>query len=134
VDFHQFVIHSLRKQEFLLSTQAAPNLDDGTFERVEKVLEHFAERLSRIYRFKFSVRIKKRIAGAPPMGHDRYMFTDQVKLLVSRGFDLVVSSDRSTERGRRIRDVSIKLYPTDKAGDVETTFEKGWRPARSQTV
>jgi hypothetical protein len=64
-------------------------------------LRKFASHLSAQHGFTLTMTVKED-TGRARMPHGRYLFTDQIALLVERGFDLLMGGDR-------IRDVEISL-------------------------
>lgn len=85
-------------------------------------LRKFEVELKDIYKFNFKLHIKKEIHDrSKEMPHGRFIFTNQIGLLIERGFDLLWNNKKMKEKGknpkkdpRPIRDVSIS-YCKDKA-------------------
>jgi hypothetical protein len=89
-----------------------------------KALKHFEEQMQKLTGFPFHI-IVKRETRQDTLPHARYLITDQVALLIERGFDLLWSDEQMTRHGlppssqpRRIRDVVVASCP-DHPGQIE---------------
>jgi hypothetical protein len=84
----------------------------------KNVLENFASQLSSKYNFKFNLTLKQESGRDQEMTHARYLATDQIKLLIERGYDLLWTDNQMKENQLRpqydprpIRDVAICWIP-----------------------
>lgn len=98
--------------------------DAGERAAAVRALMEFEAELQRQYGSWLRVYVKDE-TGTPKMPHARYLITDQIALLIERGFDLLWSDEEMRKAGyvltrdpRRVRDVTVVHCPDARA--VET--------------
>ena len=132
--FDQFLRHSRGRGIFELTTEVGPvSAAPGRLERMQlaaaaAVLRSFARSRSQFPRatgrgVAFTIHVKTPRHGQE-MPHNRYVFTDQIKLMVDRGFDLLDGKDGW------INDVTIKpIRRPDQVSDPVTRMPNAPTPA-----
>lgn len=103
-------------------------LDNMQMTKVAEVIERFALELNQSYGIEvsFDVRCEKR---GKKLHHARYLVTDQVVLLIERGFDLLCDGDQKKalevdSADLRVRDVSVSIFERDEYSQVEAEARK----------
>ena len=78
------------------------------------MLSQFEADMKRRYSFDFTLKIKEESGRDQEMPHARYLITDQIGILIERGFDLLWTDQQMRDNGlnpsnddRPIRDVTI---------------------------
>jgi hypothetical protein len=84
----------------LITGVDADHLDSDEKARIVAILRRFADELSVKYGVSMTLIVKEE-SGERSLGHARYLFTDQLRLLVDPGIDLLL-------RSGRVREVVIK--------------------------
>lgn len=81
---------------------------------IKNLLRQFEADMQRIYSFPFTLKLKEESGREQEMPHARYLITDQIGVLIERGFDLLWTDQQMRDNGlhpsndaRPIRDVTI---------------------------
>lgn len=121
--FKSFSEYALNPEAFTVTTEVGPlnhpkkDIRDTDALEARFILEDFAEHCSSNVKFEFDIRVSD--TPGLKMHHDRFLFTDQVKLQFGSGFDLLKSPDYKV-----IRDVTVMVADFDRAGFVYQAAKK----------
>lgn len=85
-------------------------MSDDTIREAAEVLRDFADQCSAKYGMPMSLKIKRE-GGLQKMRHARFLFTDQIAVMIERGFDLL-------QPGGKLTDSVVTLF--EHRGDVES--------------
>jgi hypothetical protein len=115
--FEQFAKHNVGRSGSVFEVTSAlkQSLTPPQTKTAAETLRRFARDLSNKYGVPMTMKVKRE-TGTLIMPHDRFMFTDQIALWVSRGFDLLDGN------GNKVRDVIIRIV-TD-PGKIESRISR----------